>query len=110
MVKNLRAKAGDAGLILGLGRSPGGGNGNPLQYSSLENRMGRGAWWATVHEVAQSRTQLKQLHTSKLLRHSTAWQNQTDTDAVGHAEKTEIYILKTLGRFSSLPTGSWDAC
>ena len=72
--------------------------------------MGRGAWWATVHEVAQSWTRLKQLHISKLLWHSTAWQNQTDTDAVGHAEKTEIYILKTLGRFSYLPIGSWDPC
>jgi len=41
--------AGDLGLIPGLGRSPGGGNGNPLQYSCLENPMDRGAWWAPVH-------------------------------------------------------------
>ena len=41
--------AGDAGLIPGLGRSPGGGHGHPLQYSGLENSMDRGAWWATVH-------------------------------------------------------------
>ena len=40
---------GDAGLIPGLGRCPGGGNSNPLQYSYLENPMDRGAWWATVH-------------------------------------------------------------
>ena len=40
---------GDLGLILGSGRSPGEGNGNPLQYSCLENLMDRGAWWATVH-------------------------------------------------------------
>ena len=45
----------------GLGRSPGGGNGNPLQYSCLENPMDRGAWWATVHRVAKSQTQLKRL-------------------------------------------------
>ena len=42
----------DAGLIPGLGRSPGGGNGNPLQYSCLENPKHRAAWWATVHEMA----------------------------------------------------------
>ena len=48
--------AGDSGLIPGLGRSPGKGNDNPLQYSCLENPMDRGAWWATVHGVAQSHT------------------------------------------------------
>ena len=46
--------AGDVGSIPGLGRSPGEGNGNPLQYSCLENPMGRGAWQATVHSVAES--------------------------------------------------------
>ena len=45
--------AGNLGSIPGLGRSPGEGNGNPLQYSCLENPMGRGAWWATVHGVAK---------------------------------------------------------
>ena len=50
--------AGDPGLIPGLGRSPGEGNGNPLQYSCLENPMDGGAWWATVHGVAKSRTRL----------------------------------------------------
>jgi len=48
--------AGDLGLIPGLGRSPGEGNGNPLQYSCLENSMDGGAWWATVHGVAKSQT------------------------------------------------------
>ena len=54
VVKNLPAKAGtagDTGSIRELGRSPGGGNGNPLQYSCLENSMDRRAWWATVHGV-----------------------------------------------------------
>ena len=50
--------AGDQGSIPGLGRSPGEGNGNPLQYSCLENPMDRGAWRATVHGVARSRTWL----------------------------------------------------
>ena len=49
---------GDLGLIPGLGRCPGEGNGNPLQYYCLENPMDRGAWWAAVHGVAKSRTQL----------------------------------------------------
>ena len=58
VVKNLPANAGDAGLIPGLGRSPGEGNGNPLQYSCLENPMDGGAWKTTVHGVTKSRTQL----------------------------------------------------
>ena len=53
--------AGDLGSIPGSGRSPGEGNGNPLQYSCLENPVDRGAWWATVHGVAESRTRLSDL-------------------------------------------------
>ena len=56
--KKTACQAGDVGLIPGSGRSPGEGNGNPLQYSCLENPMDRGAWWATVHGVAKSRKQL----------------------------------------------------
>ena len=70
-VKKPPANAGDvkdAGSIPGLGRSPGGGSGNPLQYSSLENPTDRGAWWATTHRFAKSQTQRKQLspHTKLL--------------------------------------------
>ena len=54
-VKNLPANT-EEGLIPRSGRSPGEGNGNPLQYSCLGNPMDRGAWWATVHEVAKSWT------------------------------------------------------
>ena len=64
VVRNPPASAGDirdAGSIPGSGRSPGGGNGNPLQYSCLENPMDRGAWWATVHGVSKSQTRLKRL-------------------------------------------------
>ena len=57
-VKASARNAGELGSIPGLGRSPGEGNGNPLQYSCLENPMDGGAWWATVHGVAKSRTQL----------------------------------------------------
>ena len=56
-LKNLPANAGDVrdlGWIPGLGRSPGGGHGNPLQYSCLENPVDRGAGWVTVHRVSQS--------------------------------------------------------
>ena len=61
VVKKLAVNAGDVGdmgSIPGSGRSPGGGNSNPFQYSSLENSMGRGAWWATIHGVAKSQTGL----------------------------------------------------
>ena len=64
VVKNPPANAGDVralGSIPGWGRSPGGGQGNPLQYFCLENPMDGGAWQATVHRVAQSWTQLKRL-------------------------------------------------
>ena len=66
LVKNLPASAGgirDPGSIPGLGRSPGGGHGSPLQYPCLENPMNRGAWRATVHVVTESQTQVKQFGT-----------------------------------------------
>jgi len=59
VVKYLPVNAGDgrdAGLIPGSGRSPGGGLGNPLQYSCQEDSMDRGAWWAIVHRVTKSQT------------------------------------------------------
>ena len=66
VVKNPPASAGDMrdmGSIFGSGRSPGEGHGNLLQHSCPENPMDRGAWWATVHRVAQGQTQQKQLST-----------------------------------------------
>ena len=65
MVKNLLAKARErreAGLIPGSGRSPGEGNGNPLQYSCLENPMDGGAWWARVRRVPESEGNLACTH------------------------------------------------
>ena len=56
MSKNMPANAGDSGLMLGSGRSPGDGNGSPFQYSCLKNPMDRGTWLATVHGVVKSRT------------------------------------------------------
>ena len=64
MLKNPPANALEGVLIPGSGRSPGEGNGNPLQYSCLENPMDRGVWWAIVHRVAKSQTRLKQFSTA----------------------------------------------
>ena len=66
VVRNPRANSGGiryTGSIPELGRSPGEGNGNPFLYSCLENPMDRGAWWAMIHRVTKSWTQLKQLST-----------------------------------------------
>ena len=68
VIKNLPANAGDArdtGSTPVLGRSPGVGNGNPLQYSCLENPMDRGAWWVTVHEVVKESDTDEHVHTHK---------------------------------------------
>ena len=64
MVQNPPANAGDTGLIPGSGRSPGGGNGNPLQNSCLGNPMDRGGWWAMVHGVAKELGTTQQLKTT----------------------------------------------
>ena len=61
--KESACNAGDPGSIPGLRRSPGAGNGNPLQYSCLENPMDRGAWWTILHRVTKSQTQLKRFST-----------------------------------------------
>ena len=78
-IKTLPAKAGDigdSGLIPGWGRSPGGGNGNPLQYSCLENPMDRGSWWAIVHGSQRVRRDLAPEHTHM---HST-YANMSNTN------------------------------
>ena len=114
VVKNPPANAGgiiDSGSIPGQGRSPGGGHGNPLQYSCLENPMDRGAWRATVHRVTRSWTRLKQLSTY-------AWVTNTNT-LRGHMWETnsstipsvfiKIFYLN-VRRFSLLPwkdLGPW---
>ena len=70
VVKNLPANAGgasDSGSISELGRSPGGGNGIPLQYSCLKNPMDRGIWWAIVHGIAKSQTR-RSTHTPDFIQ------------------------------------------
>ena len=70
VVKNMPANAGDVGSISGSGRSPGEGNGNPVQYSCLENSMNRGAWWATFHGGHEEldMTQHTHAHTGNIYR------------------------------------------
>ena len=74
-VKASACNVGDLGLIPGLGRSLGEGNGNPLQYSCLENPMDGGAWWTTVHGVAKSQTRLSDF-TSLQVCHSFPYKEQ----------------------------------
>ena len=78
----------DAGSVSGLGRSPGGGHGNPLRYPCLENPVDRGAWWSTVHGVAKSWTRLKQLsaHTHTH-RHTHTRITHTETERKIHKER-----------------------
>ena len=76
VVKNPPANVGNArdmGLIPGLGRSPGGGHGNPLQYPCLGNPTDRGVWWATVRRIAKSRTWLKWLNMHALEKNGRSW-------------------------------------
>ena len=70
VVKNLPANGEDAVLILGSGRSPGGENGNPLQYSCLENSMDRRAWWATVCAIDHKESDMTEqlTHTNYILQ------------------------------------------
>ena len=70
---------GDPGLIPGSGRSPGEGNGNPLQYSCLENPMPRGTWWATVHGITKSQTQLSDFTFFPLSYHNDLFLSISDT-------------------------------
>ena len=91
VVKHPPANAGDqrdVGLIPGSGRSPGGGHGNPLQYSCLENPMDRGAWRATVHRAVKSWTQPKGLST-----HAPEV-NAKDEKEVGHMKVNTAQIQK----------------
>ena len=87
MVKNQSANAGDSGLIPGLGRSPGVGYGNPLQYSCLENSMDRGAWRATVHEV-------EELDKTGVIQHAHTTEKSTLLTSVREQETRAVCRLK----------------
>ena len=85
VVQNLPANSGDVrdeDLIPGSGRSPGGGHGNPLQYSCLENPMDRGVWQVRVHGVTQSQTQLQRLSTHTHTSHRSILYNTRNVDNI----------------------------
>ena len=87
MIKNLPANAddaGDLGSIPGSGRSPGGGNGNPPQYSCRENPMGKGAWWASVHGITKSRTRLSECTDT----HTHRWKTDSRPELSTHSQGT----------------------
>ena len=107
VVKNPPGSAGeirDMVLIPGLGRPSGGGHGNPLQYSCLENPMDRGAWWATVHGVANSLTRLKQLSIQVDSLYCKAELTQCSKAAI----LQEKIILKNTLNFDSLVSSNGD--
>ena len=98
VIKNQLANAGDpgdAGSIPGSGRSPGGGNDNPLQYSCLENTMDRETWKTTAQRVTKSRTRLKRLSMHALF---SSQESSDDTDM----EKTAIIVLGRKIKYCSL--------
>ena len=96
-VKNSSANAGDAGSIPELRRYLREGNGNPPQYSCLENPRDRGAWWAAVYGVAQSRTRLKQLSSSGLLVLGTTLESgDLRVNKTRHIACLRVYTLRRL--------------
>ena len=112
----------DTGSTPGSGRSPGGGHGNPLQYSCLENPMDRGAWWTRIHGVAKSQTRSKQLSTYKQKKSRMDYQKTKGS----HPGKVIIpwpisgsepvfrprnhRLNKKLGHHDKEPSVAWQVC
>ena len=88
--------------VPGSGRSLGGGNGNPLQYSCLENPMGRGAWWAAIYGVSQSRTRLSDLAAAAVILHLTFSVSKLEVEIVRLEEQT---IKRALKQPQCMPLG-----
>ena len=86
----------DPGSLPGSGRSPGEGHGNPLQYSRLENPTDRGAWWATVHRVAKSWTQLKQFSMHAQVIYSLKFSCLWSMDFTKHNHNTQVHFIQDL--------------
>ena len=120
VVNNPPANAGDireAGSIPGSGRFPGGGNGNRLQYSSLENSVNREAWWATVHRITKSWTRLKWLNTQYILPCDFGFSSlvKEAEEAIGFLPLSQVsylLLLQDLGDSSTciLTTSSTSHC
>ena len=100
VTKNRPASAGDKGLTLGLGRSPGGGNSDLIQYSFLENSMDRGSWQAIVHRAAKSKTRLSDwvyTHNLKIFKlYSVLWPQWNETKTHNDRKKFENWKVKKL--------------
>ena len=96
VVKNLPANAGDIrdmGSIPASGRSPGGGHGNPLQYSCLENPMDRGGWWAIVHRFGENQTRLEQLSMHAYTNNRVPrYMKQTLTELKGETDSSTLIV------------------
>ena len=114
VVKNSPTNAaGDMGLIPGSGRFPGVGNGNPLQYSCLENSMDREAWWATVYEVAKSQTQLSThacthgYHRGLIFRVMLCFPPEDSGGSFRTGETLGSWFLEKWVFSSGCPTTSW---
>ena len=107
VVKNCQCRrCRDSCSIPGSGRSPGNGNGNPLQYSCLENPMERGAWWATVHGVTKSQTQLKWL---SMCAHTMCWASNAHWVPRGQrGQGGKASSPETPGAFSALTRKVWS--
>ena len=102
--------AGDPGSIPGLGRSPGEGNGNPLQYSCLENPMDRGIWRATVHGVAKSRTQLSDFihtHTHTCITLGPHFSSASIWPAAQQSKDSRAVVSSSFCK-AEFPRVSWD--
>ena len=99
--KESACNAGNLGSILGLGRSPGGGHGNALQYSCLENPMDRGAWQATIHGVAKSQTQGHNRETRLSTAHNHI-KGSSGSSAVRNLPAMQQTQVQFLGREDSL--------
>ena len=103
--KESACNAGDLGLIPGSRRSPDEGKGYPLEYSCLENPTDRGAWWATVHGVAESRTQLSDWHSSLLDEEQ---QNLTNGKNSGLLVLLLLFGLHCVACGNSVPDRRWS--
>ena len=102
VVKNLPANAGDAGDAGSISRSerfPGGGNGNPLEYSCLRKPINRGAWWATVHEVARVQHNLVAGHTPWMLALRVSWRIHKENYDQFTVSHFPLFLLLQWGKY-----------
>ena len=111
VVKNPPANAGDIkdlGSVSGLGLSPGGGRGNPFQYSCLEKPMDRGAWWATVHRVPGSWTWLKRFSPAQHSLQATSWPSSPHLSSALTSLFTSMHGGLSLDSIIIPPSMSWS--